>query len=231
SNSFFSDLICHLTKTNNHNQYNIDAHLVPFCKKDQIVDLLSQWSIKRLEQIDCSSSFYSKLIRYQPIIVIDLIRGDLNENKKDNEKFSNYFQEYEQLFNLLSTKLPKELTYLTIDYLNQLETHKRNLPQFIDSKQTYFFKKVPDEMIQLITIIASNKPGQIKSMTRWDSRGSEISSFSFPRSFSIENYRKLFVCLYDTCKWSSNHTMNIFKLMLENRNKYSNIYSLKKERK
>ncbi|CAF3580917.1 unnamed protein product, partial [Rotaria sp. Silwood2] len=91
SNSFFYDLICHLTKTNNHNQYNIDAHLVQFCKKDQIVDLLSQWSIKRLEQIDCSSSFYSKLIRYQPIIVIDLIRGDLNENKKDNEKFSNYF--------------------------------------------------------------------------------------------------------------------------------------------
>ncbi|CAF3107678.1 unnamed protein product, partial [Rotaria sp. Silwood2] len=53
----------------------------PLCRTDQIIDLLSRWSLKRLEQIDSTSAFYSKLILYQPRIVIHLIKGDLNEKK------------------------------------------------------------------------------------------------------------------------------------------------------
>jgi hypothetical protein len=45
--------------------------------------------------------------------------------------------------------------------MNQLEPHKRFLPYFIQSKQKYFFKKIPDEMIELITMVASNPPGFI----------------------------------------------------------------------
>ncbi|CAF3309553.1 unnamed protein product [Rotaria socialis] len=229
SNSFFYDLICDLTKYNNHDQYNIDGHLVPCCKKEQIINLLSQWSLKRFEQIDCLSSFYFKLIRYQPLIVLRLIKEDLDALKTNDEKFSDYFQKNEKLFNLLAKKIPKELINLTIEYLNQLEKHKRFLPQFIQSQEKYFFKKVPDRMIQLITIVAINKPGKIKYMTRWSQEGYELNSLSLPTSFSIENYINLFFSLYDTCQWSSNNTLQIFKYLLENRN--SNIYSLKKERK
>ncbi len=159
SSSFFYDLACRLTETNNHQQYNIDAHLLPFCKREQIFDLLSRWSIKRLEQIDSSSPVYSKLIRYQPFIIIHLIKEDLNEKKKDYEKFSNYFKVNEKLIGLIAEKEPKELICLFIDYLNQLEKHQRFLPNLIQSKQKYFFNKVPNEMIQLITIAASNQPG------------------------------------------------------------------------
>jgi hypothetical protein len=82
SSSFFSNLTCRLTELCNHDQYNLDAHLVPFCTKDQILDLLSRWSLTRLEQIDCSSPFYYKLIHYQPLFIIHLIKGDLNEKKR-----------------------------------------------------------------------------------------------------------------------------------------------------
>ncbi|CAM4963222.1 unnamed protein product [Rotaria socialis] len=198
SNSFFYDLICDLTKYNNHDQYNIDGHLVPCCKKEQIINLLSQWSLKRFEQIDCLSSFYFKLIRYQPLIVLRLIKEDLDALKTNDEKFSDYFQKNEKLFNLLAKKIPKELINLTIEYLNQLEKHKRFLPQFIQSQEKYFFKKVPDRMIQLITIVAINKPGKIKYMTRWSQEGYELNSLSLPTSFSIENYINLFFSLYDT---------------------------------
>ena len=103
-----------------------------------------------------------KLIRYQPLVVIHLIKGDLNAKKNDMEKFSSYFRDNEKLFELLAKKQAKELVGLTIEYLNQLEKHKRLLPQFIQSEQSYFFKKVPDQMIELMTIVASNQPGFIR---------------------------------------------------------------------
>ncbi|CAF1145573.1 unnamed protein product [Rotaria sp. Silwood1] len=231
SSSFFYDLACHLTESNNHDQYNIDAHLVPFCKHDQIIDLLSRWSLKCFEQINLTSAFYSKLIFYQPLIIIHLMKADLNEKKNDYEKFSNYFQKNDQIFNLISKKETKGLMNLTIEYLNQLEKHKRFLPSFIYSKQEYFFKKCPEEMIQIMTIIGSNQPGQMKYASSWSNEGSDFSSFEIPRSFSIENYVRLFLALYNTCKWSSNHTIRIFEYILQNRQKISNLYTLKKEQK
>lgn len=161
SASFFYNLTCRLTESYRHDQYNLDAHLVPFCSKDQILNLLSQWSIERLEQIDSSSLFRSKLIYYQPLIIIHLIQCDLNEKQINNEKFLNYFQENNRLLALLAEKEAKAVCRLTIEYMNQLEKHQRLLPYFIQSKQKYFFKKIPDEMIELITIVASNQPGFI----------------------------------------------------------------------
>ncbi|CAF0878581.1 unnamed protein product [Didymodactylos carnosus] len=60
---------------------------------DQILDLLSRWSIKRFEPIDSSSLLRSKLICYQPLIVIHLIKEDLNEKKGNEKKLSKYFQD------------------------------------------------------------------------------------------------------------------------------------------
>ncbi|CAF3665730.1 unnamed protein product [Rotaria sp. Silwood1] len=70
SSSFFYDLACHLTESNNHEQYNIDAYLLPFCKYDQIIDLLSRWSLKRVEQISLISAFYLKLIHYINLLLL-----------------------------------------------------------------------------------------------------------------------------------------------------------------
>ncbi|CAF0772972.1 unnamed protein product [Rotaria sordida] len=72
---------------------------------------------------------------------------------------------------------------------------------------------------------------QIKYVTRWISEGYDIGSFSLSRSFSIENYLRLFLALYDRCKWSSNNTIRTFKYLLENRHQHQNLFSLNKEEK
>ncbi|CAF4820257.1 unnamed protein product [Rotaria sp. Silwood1] len=231
SSSFFYDLACHLTESNNHEQYNIDAYLLPFCKYDQIIDLLSRWSLKRFEQIDLTSAFYCKLIRYQPLIIIHLMKADLNEYKNDYEKFSNYFNKKYKTFDLIAKKEPKELLNLTIEYLNQLEKHKRFLPYFIHCNDTYFFEKCPEEMIQIITIIASNQPGQMKYTSSWNNEGYDFSSLQIPRSFSIENYVRLFLALYDTCRWSSNYTIGIFQYILQSPEQPLTLNRLKKQKK
>jgi len=165
------------------------------------------------------------------LIIIYLIKGDLNEKKTNSEQFENYFRENEKLFNLIFKKETKELILLIIEYLNQLKSHKRFLPDIIQSNQKYFFKKSPNEMIQLITIAASNQPGIIKYQGHWNNDGYDFNSFLFPRSFSVENYVNLFLTLYNKCKWSSNHTIQILQIMLSNSNEYLNIYSLNKQRK
>lgn len=148
-----------LTETNNYVRYNIAAHTIPFCTKEQILNLFSRWSIKRLEQIDRTSAFYSKLVRYQPSIIIHLVKEDLNEIKINKDKFSKYFTENLNLFQLIYKKVPKELIHLAIQYLNQLEKHQRLLPEVIYRNQKYFFKKVPEQFIELITIVGSTQPG------------------------------------------------------------------------
>ncbi|CAF0772013.1 unnamed protein product [Rotaria sordida] len=75
------------------------------------------------------------------------------------------------------------------------------------------------------------KFSQIKYITRWISEGYDIGSFSLPRSFSIENYLRLFLALYDRCKWSSNNTIRTFKYLLENRHQHQNLFPLNKEEK
>lgn len=155
SPTFFYNLIESL----GHDQSNLDAHLLPFCSKDQIFHLLSRWSIQRFEQIPSPSLFRSKLIHHQAGLVVQLIRSDLNERKGNQTKLLDYFRENNRLFAVLARREAKAVCRLTIDYLNQLENHQRLLPNFLQSNQKYFFKKIPEEMIELITIAGSNEPG------------------------------------------------------------------------
>ncbi|CAF2271738.1 unnamed protein product [Rotaria magnacalcarata] len=75
SPSFFYDAACHLIDSNNYSRYNFAAYLLPFCKTDQIIDLLSRWSIKGFAQIDRSTTLRSRLIVLQPSIVIQLMNA------------------------------------------------------------------------------------------------------------------------------------------------------------
>ncbi|CAF3757364.1 unnamed protein product [Rotaria sordida] len=90
------------------------------------------------------------------------------------------------------------MCHLAIEHVNQLEKHKRVLPAFILSKEKRMFDKALDGMIQLITLVASHQPGIIKYELPSNSSGTELSIFLFPRSFSIDNYVRLFFILYET---------------------------------
>ena len=53
----------------------------------------------------------------------------------------------------------------------------------------------------------------MKSRTQWGYY-SNLSSFSFPRSFSKENFIRLFHILYEKFHWSDNHLNELIQLML-----------------
>lgn len=82
-----------MTENNSHESYNLDAHLVSHCSNEQILELISSWSITRLDQIDRKSAFYLKLLRYQPLIILHLIKEDFLERKFHSKKCSEYFRE------------------------------------------------------------------------------------------------------------------------------------------
>ncbi|UJR24725.1 hypothetical protein I4U23_006099 [Adineta vaga] len=231
SPSFFYDLLCRLNETNHHDQYNIDAYLLPFCSKDKIIEILSHWSITRIEQMDQNSPLYFKLVFYQPTVIIELIKNDINNKKNNKEKYIKYFRENTKIFEGLIKKQPKEIVRLAIEYVNHLEKYRRFLPLIIESYLEYLFKVVPNEIIELITIIAANEPGSIKYESTWSNDGHDLDSFRFPSSFSIENYIRLFFALYDTCKWSTNHTINLLQYMLRDKTSQTSLSALKKQRK
>ncbi|CAF2821052.1 unnamed protein product [Rotaria sp. Silwood2] len=231
SPSFFYDTACHLIDSNNYSRYNFAAYLLPFCKTDQIIDLLSRWSIKGFEQIDRSTTLRSRLIDLQPSIAIQLMKADLDALKVHSTKFADYFQRNGILMNSLSKKVPKEVVCLAVEYLNQLQPSIRSIPALIVSHLTYFFKKAPNEMIQLITTIASIQPGILRESDSWRYSSQETNSLSLPRSFSIESHVRLFLALYNICKWSSNNTVQIFRLMLKSEKEKISISRLQKERK
>ena len=213
--SFVYRMACRLTESMHHSQWNLDAHLVPFCSREQISDLLSRWSIHRLEHIDRSSAFYQKLIRYQSSLVVDLIRADLVEKKRRHEKISDYFRgQNDQLMISLSRKQTKAMCILIIDYVQRVDRHQRALPAFIYSNQKRYFQQAPTEMIELLTILGSDVPGQINYNHSWIDRSMTVDSFSFPRSFTVEHYLRLFFALYETCRWSSNHFASLLRYML-----------------
>lgn len=164
SSSFFYNLVCHLTQSFDHDEFNIDAHTLPYCSFNQIIDLLSQWSLTRYSQIHFSSPFRSKLIRYQPLIVIHLIKGDLNNKYTDDDELSNYFRENKKLFEFLTKKEPKTMCHFAIEHVNRLEKHKKMLPAFIEAEEERIFKKAPDEMIKLISLVASYQPGLLNKI-------------------------------------------------------------------
>ncbi|CAF3902890.1 unnamed protein product [Rotaria sordida] len=71
----------------------------------------------------------------------------------------------------------------------------------------------------------------IKCQTLWNDEGFDLDAFIFPRSFSLDHYVRLFFTLYDTCKWSSNHTICLLQYMLKNSNQHLGLYSSQKRRK
>ena len=158
------------------------------------------------------------------------MRGDLNQIKTNQNKFLNYMEENPRILQMIVKKQAKELVSLFIEHLNQVEKHQRFLPSIVDSKQVLFFRKAPEEMIKLITIVASTQPGSIRYRETWGGT-SELSSFSFPSSFSIENYVRLFFALYDKCNWSSHHFIPLLKYLLQNIRNHPNFSSMKKQRK
>ena len=73
--------------------------------------------------------------------------------------------------------------------------------------------------------------GTLKYQTNWSNEGCDFEAFSFPRSFSLKNYIRLFLALYETCQWSSNHTIRLFQYMLQSRHQHSGLSSIRKQRK
>ncbi len=159
SSSFFYNLACQLTQSFHHDEFNIDAHTLPFCSLDQIMNLLSRWSLTCYNQICFSSSFCSKLIRYRPCIVIHLIQGDLHDKYTDYYELWNYCRQNRQLLGLLAKKEPKAMCCFAIEHVNRLEKHRKILPAFIESEQKRMFDKAPNEMIELISLVATYQPG------------------------------------------------------------------------
>lgn len=150
-----------MTESLHHEQFNIDAHLLPFCSSNQIIDLLSRWSLTRYSQISCSSPLRSKLARYQPLICIHLIQGDLRDKYVDYEELWKYSREHKQLFEFLARKEPKAMCNLALEYV---KNPKKILPQFVKSEQKRLFDKAPDQMIELISSVASFQSGLSRPM-------------------------------------------------------------------
>ncbi len=72
--------------------------------------------------------------------------------------------------------------------------------------------------------------GTIKYQIAWNAEGYDLDAFIFPRSFSLDHYIRLFFALYDTCKWSSNHTIRLLHYMLQYSNQHSGLNSSRKRR-
>ena len=115
--------------------------------------------MKSLKQFDLNSPLVWRLSEYHPLIFIQLIKQDLQQIDANDEKFIKYFDDKTNLIQMISRKEPKELICLFIYYLNQLENHQRYFPFQISTQMKYFFEKSPNEMIDLITLVATNRTG------------------------------------------------------------------------
>lgn len=98
-------------------------------------------------------------MRHQRLIIIDLIKNDLNNKYTDDLELWNYFRQNKKLLEFLAKKEPKAMCQFAIQHVNRLEKHKKMLPGFIEVRQEHMFDKAPDEMIQLISSVASYQPG------------------------------------------------------------------------
>lgn len=161
STTFYYNLALALTKSMDHEQFNIDAHTLPYCSSDsQIMDLLTRWSISRLNQLDPSLPLRARLIRYQPLVIIQLIKTELITKYNSIDQLQEYFRTNRTLFISLAKREPKAMCRLAIEHLNRLEKHRRVLPAFVENVQKRLLDKAPNEMIELLLLAAQNQPGQ-----------------------------------------------------------------------
>lgn len=144
-----------------HDRFNIDAHTVPYCSSaEQIMDLFSRWSISRWDQIDSTSPLRSKLLTYQPLVAIQLLKNDLELKYHSIEEVKDYFRLNRPVFLSLTQKEPKAMCRLCIDHLNRLDKSNRVLPSFVQEKQTIMFARAPSEMIELLLLVGQYQPGE-----------------------------------------------------------------------
>ncbi|CAF1164464.1 unnamed protein product [Adineta ricciae] len=227
SSTFYYKLACCLS---NNDRNKFSHYLLQYCSKEQILDVFSQWSITNVDQLRSLPLLRSKLIAYQPETILYLIQCDLK--LITFEKFSNYFAHNHGLLSLLGKKDPKSVCRLAITYLTQLEDHQRSLPSFIQLDLKYYFKKVPDEMIELITLVTStNPPGTIKYQGLWSSETADIEPFALPHSFSLNHYLRLFFALYDQGHWSTNHTIRLLRYLIQDNKRDKGLLNVRKRRK
>lgn len=99
------------------------------------------------------------MMRHKSHMIVELIKMDLIQKKMNNDKFLSYFNDNLYLCKMTYKRHTLELLNLIFNYLKQLEKHQMYLPTIIQMNQKYFFLKAPDQMIQLITILASHQPG------------------------------------------------------------------------
>jgi hypothetical protein len=101
---------------------------------------------------------------YQPQAMFRFIKNELKAKKTNLTKFTSYFRRNHDVLLSLAAKDPKAMCRLAIEHASQLEKHQRSLPYLIQSKQKFFFKKAPDEMIELLIVVAAaNPPGLVVS--------------------------------------------------------------------
>ena len=189
--------------------------------------ILSRWSVKRFEQLDRSSVLHAKLLRFHPDLMIELIRADLEHIKEDQDQLRKYFRENGSAFTSIAERETKRFARLVIDYLHLVDKSHRYLPYVVEQLRTEFFRRAPDEMIEMIGIAGSIERGQVQYAPSWGGNGQPFDQFIFPSSFSIEHYVELFFQLYQ--QWSAEHLFALLELMLTRNRKDLSIYQLNKQ--
>ena len=203
------------------------------CTHENASQLLSEWNIATLDQLttDSASPLAQKLIKYQPLLVLNLLRNELHDKKSDLLKC---LSDNDKTLSLLSRKQPvvvyEEIIQLTIECIQKMTSSNFSvqlyLPSFIQVNIRYYLAKVPKHMIQLFSILITES-GIYYSMYR-SSHDSNVH-ISFPkRSFSIENYVELFMMCYEKIK-DLKFVLNLFFGSFYPQSK--NMYEIRKQRR
>ena len=227
SSSFFVSLLTRLTSNHSHEEWNIGGCLLAYCPKDQIMAVLSRWSLKRFEQLDRSSVLYATLCRSHPDLLIELIRADLEHHKEDQSQLAKYFREKSSAFTSIAKRETKRFARLALDYLHLLDASRRFLPAVIQQLQKDFFRRAPDEMIEMIGIAASIERGVVQQQSSWNEDGQAMYQLILPSSFPIEHYVQLFLRLYQ--QWSAEHLVALLQLLLTPNLKEVSMHQIKKQ--
>jgi hypothetical protein len=215
-----------------HSEDHLDVHLVQHCTHENASQLLSGWNIATLNQLttDSTSRLAQKLIKYQPLLVLNLLRTELHGKKQDLVKF---LADNDKQLSQLSTKQPvrayEELIQFAIACIQKIKTSKFSvkilLPNFIQQNMRQYLAKVPKHMIQLFSIRITES-GIHDSM--YPSSWVQSVQISFPkRSFSVENYVELFMMCYEKSK-DLTIVLNLFFNSFSQQSK--NTFEIRKQR-
>lgn len=191
-----------------------DVKLIPYCNEEQILKLFSMLSLSGLTQIAERPRLYSKSASHRSNLIIEIIKNDLELLKAKNpDKFVNYFKANPKSFERIYKKQTKALLDIVIRYLNQLSPRELYLPMFVWNQQSYFLKRTPKEITEILSIVAKPEPGftsnhlvcpqtqalffhlgTIQLHGYSTKTKHQLKPFRFPSNFSVEHYVELFLC-------------------------------------